>query len=144
MKKLLALFISIGALMVAILTGNVEAPIGARTGTADVQIGTNVQNGTSGSVLFVSSVSQVSQDNTNFNFNDTTDLLTIGGKGIFGASTASSSGTDFELITTGTTTFGFESGNGVGTCLEVRTQSGVVAYARFTTSGIVVNTISCK
>lgn len=69
--------------------------------------------------------------------------LTVIASASFGA-TASASLVDFQFNSLGTTSIGFESGDGLGTCFELRDQTGTIVYARFTSTAIVVNTESCK
>ena len=72
--------------------------------------------------------------------------LTVAGDGVFGSTTASGSGLTLELVSAATVTMGFESGDAVGTCLEMRDTAGTITYGRMNAgeTALTFNTTSCK
>lgn len=67
-----------------------------------------------------------------------TDDLTVG------AATASISGVVAQFISTATTSIGFDSGSGKGTCLVMYNSAGTLTYVRIVGTTLTANTTSCK
>lgn len=72
------------------------------------------------------------------------DDLFVTDDAVIGATAASGSSLVLEITSTATTSVGFESGDGKGTCFEMRSTAGTIVYARVVGTTWTVNTTSCK
>jgi len=130
--------------------------LGART-RGENQIGDKVQNGTSGSVLFVDSSSNLQQDNTNFYWDDTNNrfgisagvvntVFEVGGTASISGTASVSGNFNAGVGTNASTAFVFSNSSATtGGCIVIKDNDGSgFTFLRVSNGTGTFSTVDCR